>query len=499
MSQEKQAYKGIFKSTFLFGFVQVFNILAKVGLNKAAAIFLGAEGIGLIGIFQSISGILKTFFSLGISQSAVRDVAKASEGGDGNEFSQIITVTHKIILITSLIGAVFTVIFSSYLSLWSFGNNSYTKLFLLLAVVVFFNILADGQLGILKGMRYLRELAKATVFGSLAGFILGVPFYYFLGNNGIVPTLLVVAISLTLFSTYFVKKVKYRKVKMTLKQTFKKSSHMIKMGVALMFVTFIGMVYDYFMKIYIGNNSDLSIVGIYQAGLMVVSGYFGIVITAMSTDYYPRISAIHDNNNRLTEEVNRQAKVGLILITPLIVAFMFLMPFFIQFLYSSKFLTSVEYMRFAIFWVLIIIVSNPIDMILIAKQNTKVFMLATIIYRVLGIGISIYGFNTYGLKGLGIAMLIMGIIHIVLMQGIMYKIYKILIDVSTLKMFISSILLVVLSFFISDLDGFCIKYTLGIVVLLISLAYSMRNLNHITGLSVIDFIKSKFKRKNNEK
>lgn len=495
MNNKSSEYKNIFKSTFLFGFVQIFNILTKVLLNKAAAVLLGSEGIGLIGIFQSISEMLKTFFGLGVSQSAVRDVSKANKDGDKKEFSTIITVTHKIIWFTSITGAIATFIFSSYLSKWSFGDESYTFAFMLLSVVIFFSILADGQLGILKGMRQLRSLAKATIFGSFTGLITGVPFYYFLGMDGIVPTLLAVALSLIIFSTYYVKRVEYEKVKISLKETFSKSSSMIKMGVALMFVTFAGIVSEYIIKIYISNNADLSTVGIYQAGLTIVSGYFSIVIVAMMTDYYPRISAVHDDNNKLIEELNRQAKVGLILITPLIVVFMFLMPFFVQILYSSEFLDSTEYMRYAIFWTLIIIVSNPIDMILIAKQNSKIFLIATIFYRIVGVSISIYGFDNYGVAGLGIAMLIMGVMHIALMQGIMYKLYKITIDRKTLKMLMLSILFVLISFIVSDFDGLAERYLFGLVVISISLWYSTKHFHDVTNLNIFDFIKMKLKRK----
>lgn len=303
MNNKSSEYKNIFKSTFLFGFVQIFNILTKVLLNKAAAVFLGSEGIGLIGIFQSISEMLKTFFGLGVSQSAVRDISKANKDGDKKNFSTIITVTHKVIWATSFIGAIFTFVFSSYLSIWSFGDESYTFAFMLLSVVIFFSILADGQLCILTGMRQLRSLAKATILGSFSGLVTGVPFYYFLGTDGIVPTLLAVALSLIIFSTYYVKKVEYVKVKISLKETFSKSSNMIKMGLALMYVAFLGFLSDYIIKIYIGNTSTLEMVGIYQAGITIVAGYFGIVITAMSTDYYPRISAVYNNNEKLQEEM----------------------------------------------------------------------------------------------------------------------------------------------------------------------------------------------------
>lgn len=495
MKTNSSEYKNIFKSTFLFGFVQIFNIITKVLLNKAAAVFLGSEGVGLIGIFQSISEMLKTSFGLGVSQSTVRDISKTNEDEDKKEFSTIITVTYKIVWFTSIIGAIFTFVLSSYLSIWSFGDETYSFAFMLLSAVIFLNIKTDGQLGILKGMRQLKSLAKASIFGSFAGLVAGVPLYYFLGMDGIVPTLFAVALSMLVFSSFYVKKVEYIKVQLSIKETFYKSSSMIKMGAAMMFVTFAGMVSEYFIKIYISNNSELSIVGIYQAGLTIVSGYFSIVIVAMMTDYYPRISAVYDDKHKLIKELNRQAKVGLILITPLIVAFMFLMPYFVKILYSNEFLNSTVYMRYAIFWTLIIIVSNPIDMILIAKQNIKVFLVATIFYRIVGVLISIYGYDNYGIEGLGIAMTIMGVIHITLMQSIMYRLYNITIDIKTLIIFITSIVFVIIAFYISDIDDFFIRYFLGILLFLTSFWYSIKLFNEVTNLNVNNFIKSKFKRK----
>ena len=44
MQSNESSYRSIFKSTFLFGFVQVFNIVMKAAINKAVAILLGTEG-----------------------------------------------------------------------------------------------------------------------------------------------------------------------------------------------------------------------------------------------------------------------------------------------------------------------------------------------------------------------------------------------------------------------------------------------------------------------
>ena len=47
---KSEGYGIIFKTTFLFGFVQVFNILVKVVINKIVALFLGSGGMGVIGL-----------------------------------------------------------------------------------------------------------------------------------------------------------------------------------------------------------------------------------------------------------------------------------------------------------------------------------------------------------------------------------------------------------------------------------------------------------------
>ena len=54
-----QSYKNIFKTTFLLGFVQIFNILVKVITNKIVSVLLGAEGMGTIGIYNNTIDLLK--------------------------------------------------------------------------------------------------------------------------------------------------------------------------------------------------------------------------------------------------------------------------------------------------------------------------------------------------------------------------------------------------------------------------------------------------------
>ena len=54
------SYGSIFKSTALFGVVQVLKAVMSVAKNKIAAILIGPEGVGILGIFQSTIRVIQT-------------------------------------------------------------------------------------------------------------------------------------------------------------------------------------------------------------------------------------------------------------------------------------------------------------------------------------------------------------------------------------------------------------------------------------------------------
>lgn len=497
MKEQKQcgsSYGNIFKTTFLFGFVQVFNIIVKVGLNKIVAILLGAEGMGIIGIYNSVSQMIKTGAGLGINQSAVRDISEANANNNRDVFSRIISLTNKVILFTSVLGIVVTIILSPFLSKWSFGDYSYTIAFLWISIVVGLNVFTDGQLAILKGMRQLRALAKASVWGSIAGLITAVPFYYLWGKGGIIPSLIISAFAALFFSNYYVRKIEYERVKLTLKEIYQGSKSMVKMGIALMLVSFIGATFDMIVAAFISNQGSLADVGFYNAGATIVTSYFGIIITAMSTDYYPRISAIHDNNERLKEEMDKQSETGLIMIFPLVVLFVFLSPFFIELLFSSEFYSTNEYTDYAMIGTVIIVVSNCMGMILLAKQASNIFIISVLSQRVILIAVYLLLYKHYGLTGLGFAYIANGIIHISFMTVILKRFY----DISLARRVVLLLLLVIIFTLIAiatrSISNVYIRYLVGFALFLLSCVYSVRYLKNKMDIDLVLVLKNKIKK-----
>lgn len=452
---------------------------------------LGAEGMGIIGIYNSAINLLKTGASLGINQSAVRDISEANSCGDTDRFSRTISLTNKVIIFTSLLGIVVTIVLSPILSNTYFSDYSYTLSFIWISLVVGLNILSEGQLTILKGMRQMRAMALASLYGSILGLFAAVPFYYIFGKGGIIPSLIVTALIALVLSNLYVRRIDYKKVSFTLKEAFSESKPMVKMGMALMLVGFIASAFDLIITAFISRTGSVADVGLYHAGAAIITSYFGIVITAMSTDYYPRISAVHNDNEKLTEEMNKQSETGLVMIFPLVVLFVFLSPFFIEILYSSEFFETNEYTDYAMIGTVITVVSNCMGMILLAKQASNIFVWSVIGQRTILIGIYLLAYNWLGLFGLGLGYIFLGIVHLVFMTVILHKFYSIHLSrkVYNLLLFIISITLVTI--FARKIDAIFIKYALGVSLFLFSCVFSIQYMNKNMGIDMVKYIKQK--------
>lgn len=486
-------YTNIFKSTFLFSVVQVIRIIVSVAKNKVVAVLLGPEGMGIMGIMLNTINLIKTGAGLGIAQSAVRDVSEANIIGDKERFSRVISITQKVVVYTSLFGLAITVLFSPFLSQWGFGNKTQTISFLLLGIAVFFEIFVENQLAILKGMRQLHSLAKASIWGAVVGLVVGVPLFFWLGKEGIVPSLIATAFVVFLVTKYYVSKVEYIKVNVSFKSSISEAFPMIKMGIALMMVSFIGLFFSFIISFYIRSLGGLEMVGLYQAGVTIVTSYIGVVITAMNTDYYPRISAVNKDNFKLMEEVNTQSEVGLLMAFPIIIIFVFLSPLFIDVLYSPDFKQILSYTDYAIIGSVITICSNCMGMILIAKQATKVFLLSVFAQRIICLIIFMLLYQKLGLLGLGFSEIFAGLLHIVLMALIMGGKYNIRFSRRVVMQLLLTIIIVLLSIYIRTFENNYFRYIIGFCIVIFVTIYSLYYIKKYMGLDVLSKLKSRIK------
>ena len=137
MSTNSNSYKSIMKGTAIFGGTQFFAILVNLIRGKLVALFLGPEGMGISSLMMSSMNTIQQFSSLGLNLSIVKEISKAKETGKEEKLLLVISIARALLRITAIIGALFTILFSRFLSNITFGNVDYYWYFILLSIVPF--------------------------------------------------------------------------------------------------------------------------------------------------------------------------------------------------------------------------------------------------------------------------------------------------------------------------------------------------------------------------
>jgi PST family polysaccharide transporter len=101
-------------------------------------------------------------------------------------------------------------------------------------------------------------------------------------------------------------------------------------------------------------------------------------------------------------------------------------------------------------------------------------------------------FKYFGIIGLGVTSIIMAVIHISLMQFIMFKLYKILFKKELLIMLLITIGFCLIAFFTKDFTNVFLRYGIGSIIFIMSLSYSILNVKKIMNVDVIQIFKNKF-------
>lgn len=489
---ERSSYRQIFKATSLFGGVQVFNILIGVIRVKFVAILLGTAGVGIMGLLNAPLQLIISITGLGIAFSAIRDISEADNSGDKGRIALVITTLRRWSWFTGLLGAVVTISFSPLLSELTFGNREYTWSFIWLSVTLFLQAINKGQSAILQGTRRLKNMAKSGVIGSALGLCTSLPLYYWYGIKGIVPAMIVTAITGLFLSWYFSRKVLIEKIELTYKETYTSGLGMARLGIFMTIAGFLASFSAYILNAFISNRGGVEQVGLYNAGWGVVGQYTGIVFTAMATDYFPRLSAVQEDDNKVKEIVGQQGETALFIMTPLLALLIITMPLVVRILYTSAFLPVVMFANLTVLGMQFKAMSWAMGYVYLAKGKGQLFLTLELITGVVILGLNLLFYNLYGLNGLGVSFILSYLFGMGLAFNVLRWKYKFGFPMKFYRIFFITYLLIVLSFLTVFIPDTAYKYLAGILVFVLAATYSLIKLNDLMDLR--SYITSKLRR-----
>lgn len=476
-----ESYGHVLKYTGIFGGVQGLNILIGLVRNKIVASLLGPSGMGLASLFNTTVNFISQATNFGISFSAVRHVSELFDQGDEERITRFVKVVRAWSLLTALLGMLVCVALGPLLSDFTFSWGDHTLHFVLLAPAVGLMAVTGGETAILKGARQLRSLAVIQVWNVLLALVVAVPLYYYFRQSAIVPVIVLMALMAMLLTIRY----SYRLYPLRLsgaKGVLGEGMEMIRLGVAFVLAGILGSGAEMFIRSYLNIVADLDMVGLYNAGFMLIVTYGGMVFSAMETDYFPRVSAVARHRKKMRDTVNRQIEVSLLIVAPMLVGLIVFMPIVIPLLFTRDFMPVVGMAQVAVFAMYIKAVSLPISYLTLARGDSMAYLVIEAADDVLLVLFMVAGYTYWELLGTGFALVAFYLVDFIIVYAYTYLRYGFHFSLPVVQYAAIQLPLGLAAYIVTFIDHPLIYWTLGCLLCFVSLAVSVHVLHQKTAL-----------------
>jgi antigen flippase len=403
MENNKESYKQIFKSTTIVGGSQIINIIIGIVRNKIIAMLLGPAGVGIAGIFQTIIELVRNGTGLGINFSGVKNVAENNT--EPARVARTILILRRWEFGTGFVGMLVIIVLCKFFSNYSFGNSTYTVSIALMSVTLLITAVSSGQLAILQGLRRIKEMAKATLSGSVLGTIISLPLFWWLGISGIVPAMILTALGSLTVSWLYARKVITDSVQLSIKQTFKEGLGMAKLGFFIVVNGFVATASMYVIRILIRSHLGMDSVGYFQAVWIISTMYINILLNSMLADYFPRLSAIKDDKEASNKLINQQLEMTLLVGTPMLMLMIVFASLAISILYSNSFHSAISVLKWQMMASFFTFISYTLGVLYLSKNKGWYAIIGETLRQVVYISFIFFGWNFFGFNVLGIGFL----------------------------------------------------------------------------------------------
>ncbi len=480
VSKDESSYGHVLKYVGIFGGVQGLSILVGLVRNKVLAYFLGPDGMGLVSLFNSTINFISQSTNLGISFSAVRHVSGLFDEGNEAKMQHFVKVVRAWSLLTALIGMLVCVAVGPLMN-YTFSWGDHTLHFILLAPAVGLMAITGGETAILKGCRRLKALALIQVVNVFVALVLASVVFSTFGQAGIVPVIVLMAFTMMVTTIWY----SYKLFPLHLNGChgiLGEGMGMVRLGVAFVLAGILGSGAEILIRSYLNKFGDLDVVGFYNAGLMIAVTYSGMVFSAMETDYFPRLSAVGNNRKQMSEMVNRQIEVSLLIASPLLALLIVFMPVVIPLLFTDAFIPVVAMAQVAVLSMYFKAISLPIAYLQLAKANSIGYLILEGIFDVIMVLLVILGYHNWDLIGTGIALSLAYFTNVIMVYAYAYVKYGYRVSLPVVQLIAIQVPLGLAVYITTWLDNVWVAWGIGIILAFVSMAVSINIVHQKTGL-----------------
>jgi antigen flippase len=394
------------------GAVQVFTILINIFRIKVIAFLLGPAGLGIIGMFQSATDLVKQITSFGIAYSGVKEIADVTDKGD-QFVSRKVKIVKRWSLYSGILGMFVTLVLCMPLSFFAFNSNSYALSIAVLSLTLLLSSVSYGQLTILQGLRKINQSSKATVTSAITSLLFSVPLYWFFGEDGIVPSLILISATTLASSWYYTRSYSFVPIEISFRKTIEEGLTMAKLGFFILVTSVVVTFTTFIIRATVSERMDLNAVGCFNAVFSITSIYLGIIYSAMQLDFYPKLSALN-SDEEANKLMNEQVEVALLVSVPALMLLIVFSKFVIHIALSPSFLFGTSVMQWQFFGGFFGIISWALGVMFLARGKGFYSLISEGLWCFVYYFFIHFAWGSYGFLTLGIGYLIAGVFRLFL-------------------------------------------------------------------------------------
>lgn len=438
MSDKAKSYR----NTALIAISSVINIVFSVIKNKILAIILGPAGLGRFAILNDFINFTSSMASLGVSNSGVQAISKASTVSNEQVRKTYNTLT-QIFTVVSVVVSIGVIVLAKQISLMLVHNEGLTWFIRIAAVTVVIKIRSLVQNSLITGMQRVGLLAKGNIYNGFIVTVVSILLVLVLHEKSI--PYLVITIALV---SWIISYLQSRKVLAELPATkskilTKEIKPILILGIATVWASLLENTVNITAKSSITKQFGEDYLGYYQVAVGFTFQYIGFITTSITSDYYPRLVAtISKGADEVAKFVNQQITISINLIMPILLIILTFSKLFITLLFSTKFLPSNSLISYSVAGTLLLVVCWPIAFVFLAYQATKTYLLTEFIGNSSHLVLIFIAIWLNNFPYLGLAYVLHYIIYLLVISYIFYKKFNGYITQENIKLFVINAIIV---------------------------------------------------------
>lgn len=409
------SYRTILRSSSIIGSASLVDILNGIIRAKVIAVLLGPAGIGLMGMFGNLMQTASTLAALGIGNSGSRQIAEANANGSDHAVLRTRKALLSATICLALIGAGTFWLGRYWIADTAFGGSIPASTVGWLALGLALSVAGGSQIAYLGGMRQVGDIARLRIFSALGATAIAIPLVTVLGQQAILPVVLIAPAVSFILGHYFVRR-QLRGSKtlqshgLALHELFSEWKSLIGLGLAFMLSTLVIKGAEFVLRVLVLEDLGTDAVGWFQASWAIGMMYLNFVLAAMGVDYYPRLVGAIKEPSNARQMINEQTEVALLFGGGFVLGMLSLAPLAITILYSNDFAPAAKILRYQLIGDVLKLVSWPLGIALLALGRGRTYILTQTCAAATLVGVTYLLLPIAGIEATGIAFVAMYVV-----------------------------------------------------------------------------------------